>query len=427
MRGRRRIVVALVAALAGGLAAVGGGAGAEVSGNISIAGIWTGTEQRSFQAVLDGFKQANPGVNVRYQPGGDNLATILSTAVQGGNPPDLAAVGQPGLIRDFVRQGELKSIAFARPTIARNYSPGSIQVGTVNRQLYGLLFKGANKSTVWYNPTAFRNAGVRPPASFPQFLRNQETLRASGIRPYAVDGASGWELTDLFENIYLRQAGPALYDRLAAHQIPWTHPSVKRALRTFAQVWGNGNLIAGGVSGALQDTFPASVPLVFGARPQAAQILEGDFVAGEILASTKAKPITGFNFYNFPSIGGSPPAVMGGGDTVIMFKDSPAARALIEYLATPQAATIWVKRGGFSSPNRNVAPSAYPDPILRRSAVALATARNFRFDLSDLTPAAFGATDGRGLWRRLQDFLRSPTNVDGIASQIEADADRAYR
>ena len=46
-----------------------------------------------------------------------------------------------------------------------------------------------------------------------------------------------------------------------------------------------------------------------------------------------------------------------------MFKDSPAARALVTYLATPEAATIWAKRGGFSSPNKNVPPSAYPDAL----------------------------------------------------------------
>ena len=48
-----------------------------------------------------------------------------------------------------------------------------------------------------------------------------------------------------------------------------------------------------------------------------------------------------------------------------MFKDSPAAQALVKYLATPEAAEIWAKRGGFSSPNKNVDPNVYPDPILQ--------------------------------------------------------------
>ena len=68
--------------------------------------IWGGDEQDSFQAVIDGFTAKYPNVTVKYTSGGDNLAPLLSTAVKGGNPPDLAAVGQPGLMQGFVEQGE---------------------------------------------------------------------------------------------------------------------------------------------------------------------------------------------------------------------------------------------------------------------------------------------------------------------------------
>ncbi len=90
-------------------------------------------------------------------------------------------------------------------------------------------------------------------------------------------------------------------------------------------------------------------------------VMEGDFVPGA--STTKAKPISGYNEFAFPSVGGSAPAVVGGGDTVVMFKDSPASRALVSYLATPGAATIWAQKGGFSSPNKGVPGSAYPDAL----------------------------------------------------------------
>ena len=72
-----------------------------VSGNLAFVGIWTGPEQKNFQLVLDGFKKKFPDVSVKYTSGGDNTPTILSTAISGGNPPDLAAVGQPGLVKQF--------------------------------------------------------------------------------------------------------------------------------------------------------------------------------------------------------------------------------------------------------------------------------------------------------------------------------------
>ena len=114
---------------------------------------------------------------------------------------------------------------------------------------------------------------------------------------------------------------------------------------------------------------------------------------------------------------------MGGGDVVVMFKDNPAARALIQYLATPAAATIWARRGGFSSPNKNVPASAYPDALTRTTAGALAQAETFRFDLSDLQPSEFG---GDAMFTDLQDFFKTQ-DVDAAATKLEKDAAAAYK
>jgi alpha-glucoside transport system substrate-binding protein len=404
----------------------GGGGGKKVSGSVSMSGVWTGQEARSFNAVLDGFKKEQPDVNVKYRPVGDEIPTVLSTSVTGGNPPDVAAVAQPGLLRDFVKKGALKPIDFAKDTIDKNFSKDSANVALVDNKLYGVFFKAANKSTVWYNVPLFEQAGVEAPKDFDAFLEAAKTLKASGTDAYSLGASDGWTLTDMFENIYLRQAGPDKYDQLAEHKIPWTDQSVKDALATMAKIVGDTGNIAGGVSGALQTDFPGSVTKAFKEDPDAAMVIEADFVESEITNSSKAKPETGFNVFDFPAIDDSPASVVGGGDTIIMFKDSPAARALVEYLATPEAAEIWARRGGYSSANKNVDDSVYADPLLRRTATAIADADNFRYDLSDLQPAKFGATVGQGLWKDFQDFLRSPKDVDGTAQKMEQDAKRAF-
>jgi alpha-glucoside transport system substrate-binding protein len=404
------------------------GGGAECgSGSISLMGIWVATEQQSIQAVIDGFQEQCPDVTVKYNPAGDNLVTVLATAVQGGNPPDLATIAQPATVGEYVTKGSLKPIDFAADVVKANYSDDLVQQGTFDGKLYGFFFKGANKSTVWYNVPVFQDAGVEPPKTWDEFLTAAKTLKASGVPAYSIGGADGWTLTDLFENIYIRQAGPEKYDQLATHEIPWTDQSVKDALTTMGQVLGDTDNIAGGTQGALQTDFATSVTNAFADPPKAAMVIEADFVAGEIVNSTEAKPETGFNVFDFPSINDSPPAVVGAGDMVVMFKDSPAAQAFVKYLATPEAAAIWVKRGGFSSPNKNVPPDAYPDAILRSTATALATAETFRFDLSDLQPSAFGGTVGQGEFKLFQDFLANPSDVDGIAQKLEDAAAKAYK
>ena len=400
--------------------------GGDVSGNVSVMAVWTGDEQASFQAVIDGFTKLYPDVTVEYTSAGDQLPTVLSTAVQGGNPPSVAAVAQPGLMRDFVDQGVLKPLDFASDVVNENFSPSTIEVGTVDGALYGLLFKAANKSTVWYNVPAFEDAGVTPPTTWDELLQGAETLKASGVKAYSIGGADGWTLTDLFENIYLRTAGPDLYDQLTAHDIPWTDASVTTALETMAQVFSDTDNIAGGTSGALQTDFPKSVTQVYKDPPAAAMVFEGDFVQGEILNSTDAEPETGFNQFTFPSVNDSPASVVGAGDTIIAFNDDPATQAFVEYLATPEASEIWASRGGFSSPNINVDTSVYPDAISQATAAALAEAETFRFDMSDLAPSAFGGTVGQGEWKILQDFLNDPSDIKGAQQQLEKAAAKAY-
>jgi alpha-glucoside transport system substrate-binding protein len=398
--------------------------GEAVSGEISVMSTWSGPEQASFEAVIDGFTELNPDVDVSYDSAGDALPTVLSTAVEGGNPPDVAVVPQPGLVQQYVERGALQPIDFAQETIAENFTGSVIEVGTFEDQLYAVLFKASNKSTYWYNVQAFQDAGVEATEDWEEFLANAETVKASGMPAYSIGGAEGWTLTDLFENIYLRTAGADMYDQLSRHEIPWTDQSVKDALTEMGKIVGDVDNIVGGTQGALQSDFTTSVSNVFAENPKGAMVIEGDFVPGVV--ESPLEPETGYNVSVFPSINDSPPAVVASGDLVVMFEDSPAAQAFVEYLASPEAAAIWAGRGGFSSANQNLDPSAYPDPITATTAGAVAEAEEFRFDLSDLQPSEFGSTEGQGLWKLFQDFVANPDDVDGIAQQMENAAARAY-
>jgi alpha-glucoside transport system substrate-binding protein len=401
-------------------------ANTDVSGSVSVVGIWTGDEQKSFQAVIDRFNEMYPDVRVKYTSAGDNVPTVVGTAVEGGNPPDIATIAQPGLIREFQQKGAARPIDYVNSTLEQNYSPDFVELGTIDGKLYSFVFKGANKSTVWFNVSAFGNAGVEPPATWDELLASGRTLKASGVPAYAIGGSDGWPLTDLFENIYLREAGPEKYDQLTEHRIPWTDPSVRSALRTMAQVLSDTSNLTGRVA-ATQTEFTKSVEDVFQDPPRAAMVIEGDFVPGVVATKTDLRAGTGYDVFPFPALGdGGENVVVGGGDSITVFSDTPAVRAFVRFLATPEAAQAWAERGGFSSPNRGVPDSVYPDEITRTVATAIAEADTFRFDMSDLAPAAFGGTPGQGEWKILQDFASNPSDVNGTASKLEAAAARAY-
>lgn len=431
---RKMSLVALVAVLALAAAACGGGDGgaapsptegfADLTGQrVQVAAVWSGTEQESFEAVLARFGQET-GATTRFVSTGTQIDAFLGGRIEGGSPPDVAILPNPGLLNDLVKQGNLTAVDdVAGSLVDANYAPVWRELASVDGKLYGVWLKGSNKSTFWYNVKVFNDAGITPPETWDALLEAAETAEAFGVAPFAMDGGSGWTLTDWFENVYLRTAGADLYDQLTTHAIPWTHESVIEALTRLAEVWGKDSWLSGGRRTALQTEFSGSVTRAWADPPQAAMVYEGDFVAGEITAQTKAQLGVDANFFNFPSIDGSPPAVVGGGDVAVLLVDTPAGRELIKFLATPAAGEVWAARGGFTSPNKNVDLSVYPDDITRSSAEGLAGAELFRFDLSDLTPGAFG---GNTLFTDFQEFLRNPDDIDGAARRMEGDAARAY-
>ncbi|MET8754646.1 ABC transporter substrate-binding protein [Streptomyces sp. NPDC004667] len=394
---------------------------------LEVAAVWTGPEQANFTKVLKEFEKRT-GAKVTFVPAQDPIVTFLGTKIAGGQPPDVALLPQVGALVSAVRNKWAQPVGpEAAAQLDANYSPGWKKLGAVDGTQYGVYYKAANKSLVWYNAKAFEAAGVAPPKTWKELIAAADTLSASGIPAVSVAGADGWTLTDWFENVYLSQAGPEKYDKLARHELKWTDDSVKQALTTLGELFGRKDFLAGGTSGALATEFPKSVTQTFtgGDRPAAAMVFEGDFVAVNI-AQTGEKVGEGAKVFPFPAVGAKAP-VVSGGDVAVALKPSKGAQALLTFLASADAAEIQAREGGFVSPNKAVNPSAYPNPIQRDIAKALvASGDDFRFDMSDQAPAAFGGTPGAGEWKALQDFLANPSDVAGTQAKLEADAAKAY-
>ncbi|MBK3644301.1 ABC transporter substrate-binding protein [Streptomyces sp. MBT33] len=394
---------------------------------LEVAAVWTGAEQANFMKVMDEFKKRT-GAKINFVPTGNNTSTFLGTKIQGGKPPDVAFLPQVGVLHQFADKGWLKPLgADAKAQLTKNFSKGWVDLGAWKGTQYGVYAKAANKSLVWYNTQAFDAAGIKDtPRSWKDFLTTAQTLSDAGSPAVSIGGADGWTLTDWFENVYLSQAGPDKYDQLAAHKIKWTDPSVKQALTTLAQLWGKNDLIAGGTKGALNTEFPKSVTQTFSGSTPAGMVFEGDFVAANINGDTKAKLGTDAKVFPFPAVGSQAP-VVSGGDVAVALKGGTGAQALLTFLASTDAAEIWAAQGGILSPNKEMDMSKYKDAITKQIAQQLlAAGDNFRFDMSDQAPAAFGGTAGTGEWKDLQDFLRNPKDVAGAQQKLEADAAKAY-
>jgi hypothetical protein len=166
-------------------------------------------------------------------------------------------------------------------------------------------------------------------------------------------------------------------------------------------------------------------------------VFEGDFVATEITGNSKnyMPGTTGsggascttdpnktpcYNFFDFPAPSANSAnsaAIQGAGDVAVVLKDTPQSEALIKYLASPDGAAIWAHLGGFASPNKKVAASAYPDPVSKGIAQALVGASSFVFSLDDLQ-----GTWEKNMWQDLLDFVKNPSNVSTIEATMDQQA-----
>ena len=389
---------------------------------LTVAAAWSGGEQENFEAVLDKFEEET-GATVNYTSFGDNGPAYLQTQLEGGKPPNVAVISQPALMQSLAADGDLVPLSDdAAATVKENFDESWVDLGSADDTLYGVWFKAAHKSTVWYNADIYDEAGADVPEDWDGFLDQLQLITDAGYSGISVGADVGWPLTDWFENVYLRTAGPDKYDQLANHEIPWTDESVTEALNVLAQLWGTDLVQPGGA----QRSFPDSVTAVFGADPQAGTVFEADFVVGNIAEDGNSTVGENALFYDFPSVNGSAPSVVSGGDVAVAMVDDDATAALMDYLATPEAAEIWIPNGGLLSPNKQVDTSVYPDDTSRQIAESLTNAQTLRFDMSDLTPSAFGGTPGQGFWQEMIKFYEDPTDVEGTQQRLEAAAESAY-
>ena len=192
------------------------------------------------------FNKIYPNVRIEYQPAGNNVPTVLATAIAGGRPPDMADIAQPGLIKQFADQHQLKPLTYATSRSPRTTHPHGRNSARSTASSTPLSSRQPTSRPSGTTPPPSEPAGIAVPKTWAQLVAGEKTLKASGTRAYSIGGADGWTLTDIFENIYLRTFGPAKYTALSAHAIKWTDPSVITALKTMAQVMGKRGNLAGG-------------------------------------------------------------------------------------------------------------------------------------------------------------------------------------
>ncbi len=390
-------------------------------GTADVLGVWGGGDELArFEAMVAPWEAATGG-NMAFT-GTRDLTELLTTRVEGGNPPDIAIPPEVGTLRDFAREGELVPLADLdlEAEVRANYPQSFVDLGSVDGTLYAFFMKADTKGTIFYNPKLFADNGWQPltaQSTFDDLLALTEQIKGDGLTPWSTGvesgGASGWPGTDWIQELILGEPGGGeVNDGVIDGSIPFTDPRVKDAWEKFGQiVLGEGNVVQGGGEGINATGFiDASFP-PFEDPPTAAMFYLGGFAAG-FISDQFPDAVAGEDFDFFPFPGGG---VAGGGALVYAFNDDDTTQSLMQYLAGADGQQIWVNLGGFNSVHNDIDFDRYPDPVSRRLAESLLQARAFRFDLDDTVGGGFQ----QAFWVGVTEYLVNPGDLDDILASIE--------
>ena len=363
------------------------------------------------------------GADVKYEGDKTFEAQVLVRA-KAGNPPDLAIIPQPGLLKQLVATGK---VVEAPKQVADNvdefWGEDWKGYGTVNNKFYAAPLGASVKSLVWYSPAEFEEKGVKVPTTLAELTAVSDKLSEGGAKPWCAGVASGeatgWPITDWMEDMYLRLNGPEAYDKWVTHATPFNGADSAAALDEAGKILKNEKYVNGGlgeIKSIATTTFQdGGLPILDGTCSMHRQ---ASFYASNWPKGTKvAEDGDVFAFY-LPGKDASSKPVLGGGEFIAAFNDRPEVQALQTYLSTDEWANNKAKaspEGGWVSANKGLDPANLTSPIDKLAAEILQDEEAvFRFDGSDQMPAAIGSN---AFWKQATNWITGQSTqqtVDNI-------------
>jgi len=178
------------------LAACSGGTNAASERSTGSGGTLTiaSVDQGSLAQVVEKFKAANPGVEVRFTTSGaDQYQQQIRTQLASGTAPDVMSVwpgnGNPGATYVLAKPGYLLDLS-DQPW-AGKYPEAVKKVAQYDGKTYNAVF-GLNAIGAVYNQQAMQKAGLQPPTTWTELLTFCRAAKAKGTPAFALGIQDNW-------------------------------------------------------------------------------------------------------------------------------------------------------------------------------------------------------------------------------------------
>lgn len=300
----------------------------------------------ALRELIREFERRNPGIKVeeRYHANAyTGLLQNLQAALAAGNPPDVVQMGYlytryAAKNLPFVPISDLVK-RYGGERHLRRFAPNVLALGQVDGVLVGMPYSLSN-IVAYYNADLFRRAGLdpdRPPATWEGWRRAARQIkeRTGKYGVYLILLDDNWAIEALIRS----NGGTLLRCEGGFYRTGVDSKEAAEALGMWA--------------GLVRDGLALGVLLQQG---------EQAFLAGEtasfmttIARRAGLQEQTRGRFElratRFPTFGGKPPALPGGGNVLMVFSKDPrkqeAAWKFIQFLTSPEGFTLWTKGTGY--------------------------------------------------------------------------------
>ena len=416
------------ACLSSGSDSSSSGGGDKPTGEVkgSTVTIWTSVDKPIMDGLKAGMeaKAQAAGVTVNWQKV-DNINQLIMTKIQANQTPDIAMIPQPGVVADIVTRGKSTALDDVVDINALKSSmlPGTLEAGTVNGKLYGLLVSANTKSFVWYPKKAWDAAGYQVPQTLDELNALTDKIKADkkASAPWCMgiesQAATGWPATDWFEDLVMRYGGADGYNKWVKHETKFDSPVVRQAADEFQKIAFTDGNVLGGRKSIASNNFGTAGNAMFDAKPGCMLYKQGSFITTFFPKNVQANLEQNVGVFYFPPAqsGGDKP-ILGGGDMAVLLHNTAGAREVMKWLSDK---SIGEKAMGtsFLSPHKDFDTSLYKGQIAQEVAKLSYSASIFLFDGSDQMPGAVGAGT---FWKDMTSWISGQEDLDAALKNIDS-------
>ena len=397
----------------------------ENKGSVNVMNALEPEENEVLQGISDDIIAPETDYDVEFEQV-DDVAQQIQIRAEGGTL-DVVLTPQPGAVQEQAANGNavsLEDLGFDMGEMTDTFGDYFLSLGEYNGEHYGIPTNINLKSMVWYAKDDFDKAGYQVPESLDDLIALSDQMVADGNTPWCVGfesgGDTGWPATDWMEDMVLGSAGTETYTQWITDDVKFTDEPIVHAGELFGDLMFTDGYVLGGAENTPATAFGDAPAPMFDDPPGCFMHRQASFITAFFPKEAEA----GKDYDWFPMPGESQQPTLFAGELATVFSNRPEVVDFLERFMGEEVQCQMGSEPGSSriSPNINVGPDCYSNPILADASEVLTAALGGEgaagFDASDQMPPQVGSG---AFWTEMMGYMEDgPDSLQDHLEKIES-------